>query len=96
MYYEDTDYCFQVRDAGLKVYYQPESAIVHFEGGAAGTDISKGMKSYQAVNRETFVNKWARALERQPLRPARFDPATWYELAFSPRTATEHATASPG
>ena len=88
MYYEDTDYCFQVRDAGLKVYFQPESAIVHFEGGSAGTDLSKGMKSYQVVNRETFVHKWATALERQPPRPARFDPATWYELAFSPSTAT--------
>lgn len=88
MYYEDTDYCFQVRDAGLKVYYQPESAVVHFEGGSAGTDISKGMKRYQAINRETFVHKWAAALERQPPRPARFDPATWYELAFSPSTAT--------
>ena len=88
MYYEDTDYCFQVRDAGLKVYYQPESAIVHYEGGSAGTDISTGMKRYQAVNRETFVHKWATALERQPPRPGRFDPATWYELAFSPSTAT--------
>ncbi|MDQ3317697.1 MAG: glycosyltransferase family 2 protein [Actinomycetota bacterium] len=88
MYYEDTDYCFQVRDAGLKVYYQPESAIVHYEGGSAGTDISTGMKRYQAVNRETFVRKWATALERQPPRPGRFDPATWYELAFSPSTAT--------
>ena len=58
-YYEDTDYCFQVRAAGLDVLYQPESVIIHAEGGSSGTDISKGGKRHQAVNREKFLAKWA-------------------------------------
>ena len=31
-YYEDTDYCFQLRARGYRVYYQPESTLIHFEG----------------------------------------------------------------
>jgi GT2 family glycosyltransferase len=30
-YYEDTDLAFQVRSAGLKVYYQPASVVMHHE-----------------------------------------------------------------
>src|SRR5206468_3712541 len=48
IYYEDTDYCFKVRDAGLRVYYQPESVVIHLEGSTSGIDSSKGDKRYQA------------------------------------------------
>ena len=30
-FYEDTDYCFRVRQAGRRVLYQPESTIIHVE-----------------------------------------------------------------
>ena len=32
MYFEDLDYCRRVSRAGLKIYYLPEAAIVHFHG----------------------------------------------------------------
>jgi GT2 family glycosyltransferase/glycosyltransferase involved in cell wall biosynthesis len=67
MYYEDTDYCFSLRAKGRKVYYQPASVVIHREGGTAGTDITQGVKAYQAVNRERFLEKWGAVLaERQP------------------------------
>lgn len=87
-YYEDTDYCFQVRTQGLKVYYQPESIIIHSEGATSGTDLKSGTKRYQVLNRSKFVRKWRRALKRQPAPPNRIDIETWHALAVrenSPR-----------
>ena len=57
-YYEDTDLAFSVRRMGRRVIYQPFSQVVHFEGITAGTDISGGTKSYQAINKSIFFEKW--------------------------------------
>lgn len=65
-YYEDTDLAFAVRAAGYKVIYQPASTVIHFEGITAGTDTGSGVKQFQVVNREKFLDKWADALRRQP------------------------------
>ena len=59
-YYEDADLAFRVRAAGYRVYYQPLSRVVHFEGVSAGTDerASTGMKRFQAINRQKFLDRW--------------------------------------
>lgn len=57
-YYEDTDLAFKVRAAGKKVYYQPASVIVHYEGVSNGTDTSSGIKAYQVINHKKFFDKW--------------------------------------
>lgn len=80
-YYEDTDYCFSLREAGRKVYYQPESVIIHFEGVSSGTDIRNGVKSHQATNRGKFMEKWRHVLERHPAPPSRYDFATLHALS---------------
>jgi O-antigen biosynthesis protein len=81
IYYEETDYCFRLREMGYRVYYQPESVIVHLEGATSGTDLSTGLKQYQVANHIKFVEKWKRVLERQPPNPNGFDLATWLALA---------------
>lgn len=78
-YYDDDDYCFAVRAAGRRVYYQPGSVIVHVEGASAGTDLSSGLKQYQVANQAIFVEKWQGALERQPTRP---EPLDWYAMRW--------------
>ena len=65
-YYEDTDLAFAVRAAGLKVYVEPASVVIHFEGITSGTDTGSGIKRYQVVNRGKFADKWKDALARQP------------------------------
>jgi GT2 family glycosyltransferase len=80
-FYEDTDYCFALREQGLRVYYQPESTIVHVEGATAGTDLERGPKRYQVLNAKKFARKWKTALERQPKRPKVFSAEALYELA---------------
>ena len=76
-YYEDTDLAFAVRAAGRKVFYEPRSVVVHFEGVTSGTDTGGGIKQYQIVNREKFLDKWKDALARQPapIDSAKFAPA---------------------
>ena len=63
-YCEDSDLAFKVREAGLKVYYQPESVVVHHEGVSHGTDESTGIKAHQPVNQKKFRERWRAVLER--------------------------------
>nr|WP_317850726.1 glycosyltransferase [Stenotrophomonas sp. OVS01A] len=57
-YCEDTDLAFRVRAAGFKVYYQPESMVVHYEGVSHGTDVTSGIKAYQVANQKKLRERW--------------------------------------
>jgi len=64
-YCEDSDLAFKVREAGLKVYYQPRSVVIHHEGISHGTDVNAGVKSYQVENQRHFFERWHDVLERE-------------------------------
>ena len=64
-YYEDTDFCFAIRQRDLTIRYVPSSRVVHFEGISHGTDESSGMKKYQSINREKFAEKWRTELIKE-------------------------------
>lgn len=57
-YYEDVDLALKVRNKGLRVLYQPYSVVIHHEGITSGTDVTKGVKSYQEVNKEKIYLRW--------------------------------------
>ncbi len=59
MYFEDTDFAFKVRAAGYTTWFVPSSVVYHYEGMTSGTDVSKGFKKYQEVNRPKFKRQWA-------------------------------------
>lgn len=80
-YYEDTDYCFSLREKGYRVYYQPESVIIHFEGVTSGTDVGSGIKKYQEVNCAKFQAKWKHFLKHHPPPPRQYDFLTLHELS---------------
>lgn len=63
-YCEDADLSFKAHAAGKKVYYQPASVIVHYEGIAHGTDESQGTKAYQVINKDKFRERWKEVLEQ--------------------------------
>lgn len=65
-YYEDTDLAMKVWARGLRVLYQPKSAVVHFEGVSSGTDTSTGVKAYQVVNQQKFLERWGERLKAHP------------------------------
>jgi GT2 family glycosyltransferase len=69
-YYEDADLAFRVRAAGFGVYYQPLSHAVHFEGVSAGVDEhgATGMKRFQALNRQKFLERWRGELGKHGMR----------------------------
>ncbi|MDD5328815.1 MAG: glycosyltransferase [Sulfuricella sp.] len=66
-YFEDADLAFAMRSAGYKVFCQPLSQVVHFEGVSSGTDTSKGVKAYQVTNRQKFLAKWGAELSQHRL-----------------------------
>jgi GT2 family glycosyltransferase len=70
-YFEDTDLCFRVREAGYRVYVQPLARTIHVEGGTAGKDPELGIKRYQAINRIKFAERWKELLRSAPA-PVRF------------------------
>lgn len=63
-YCEDSDLAFKVREAGLKVYYQPGSVVVHHEGVSHGTDEKAGIKAHQPLNQQKFRERWRDVLMR--------------------------------
>jgi len=62
-YYEDADLCFRARQRGKKVYYQPFSKLIHFDGISSGTSTNSGVKAYQEVNRSKFLDRWSETLQ---------------------------------
>ncbi|HEV3070383.1 MAG TPA: glycosyltransferase [Solirubrobacteraceae bacterium] len=70
MYYEDVDLCFQARERGLRVLYEPEAHVIHHEGATAGNDPDAGHKRHQERNRPKFVARWREQLESEHLRSA--------------------------
>ena len=61
-YFEDTDLCFKVREAGYRTLYVPQSEVFHFEGFSNGTIVQgEGLKRFQEVNRPKFKRRWAHA-----------------------------------
>ena len=69
-YYEDTDLAFQIRyKKRLKVVYEPQSVVAHFEGKSNGSDLSSGQKSYQIINRQKFYQKWQNELHKYHVNP---------------------------
>jgi GT2 family glycosyltransferase len=68
-YYDDGDYSFKVRALGKRTVYQPASAIVHLEGGTAGTNVTTGVKQSQAANQAIFAERWKAELRAQPAAP---------------------------
>ena len=66
-YCEDSDLAFRVRAAGKRLYYQPDSVVIHYEGISHGTDTGSGVKAHQVTNERKFRERWAHVLDRDHL-----------------------------
>ncbi len=64
-YCEDADLALRVRQAGLKVLYEPASTVIHHEGVSHGTDLNSGVKAYQTVNQARMRERWQATLARE-------------------------------
>lgn len=61
-YCEDADLALRVRAAGREVWFQPQSRVIHYEGRTSGTDVTQGVKAYQATNARKLFLRWRDAL----------------------------------
>ena len=83
-YYEDTDLCFRVRQAGRRVVVQALSRVVHHEGASCGRDTAGGgHKRFQAINQRKFLRRWEGVLARHA--PGEQDPRLEAERAVARR-----------
>lgn len=57
-YYEDVDLCFRLREAGLKIIYQPLSLVTHSESATYGTDENSRKQDLLQKNYTKFQSKW--------------------------------------
>jgi O-antigen biosynthesis protein len=95
-YCEDSDLAFKVRAAGLKLYYQPASVIVHYEGVSNGTDVhGGGIKSYQLENQKKFFEKWQSVLSQHPENAQRVFAARDKSLAKPCVVIVDHYVPRP-
>lgn len=59
-YFEDVDLCFQINQAGYKVFYQPEAVVFHHGTGSRSLEKARELCE---VNRSKFSSKWRTTLE---------------------------------
>lgn len=90
-YCEDSDLAFRIREAGLEVWMQPLSRVIHYEGKTSGTDVASGAKAYQVINQERLKDRWAGALATH--RPNGVAPEFERERKVTKRVLVIDATA---
>lgn len=61
-YYEDTDLCFRIREAGYHVLVQPRAHVVHFESLSHCDDAKSALL---AINQTRFAQRWRTKLDRE-------------------------------
>ncbi|MCL6098899.1 MAG: glycosyltransferase [Bacteroidetes bacterium] len=62
MYFEDLDLCFKILQAGKKIYYEPKSVVIHFEGKSTPDEASRYKMSGSAAVK--FYTKWKNEIAR--------------------------------
>lgn len=60
-YYEDADYCMRVWNRGLRVLYEPEAVIRHYESASSGSN--KLAQALMLAKQGIFVDSWSDALQ---------------------------------
>ncbi|MEG2917980.1 MAG: glycosyltransferase family 2 protein [Clostridium sp.] len=58
MYFEDVDYCMNVRNHGYKLYYCPKSVVYHKVSGSTGGEESVFCIKWGTRNRIIFMDKF--------------------------------------
>jgi GT2 family glycosyltransferase/glycosyltransferase involved in cell wall biosynthesis/uncharacterized coiled-coil protein SlyX len=76
-YCEDSDLAMTARSKGLRVVYEPESEVIHFEHQTYADQIDADHAFLQEENKATLLAKWRDVLQRDHLTPG----SRWYQVA---------------
>jgi GT2 family glycosyltransferase len=77
VYYDDTDFCRRLLDAGIQIVYDPTVAFRHYVGGSSGGDLSDFFLQISTRNKFIYIRKFY----RQPTRTAVMTVAVGSKLA---------------
>jgi hypothetical protein len=78
MCYEDMDMCFEARQRGMRVMYEPRAEVVHLENSTTGMDGPLSDLRYLEINWRKFEDKWREALQHEHSEE---DPASLWAAA---------------
>jgi predicted O-linked N-acetylglucosamine transferase (SPINDLY family)/GT2 family glycosyltransferase/predicted negative regulator of RcsB-dependent stress response len=82
-YYEDTDYCLRVWQAGFRVVYEPAVLLEHLEWGSASADSATALMER---NRSVFSSRHSAVSRTQPKpQPLSLDGDRWRSPDDQPR-----------
>jgi O-antigen biosynthesis protein len=62
-YFEDVDYCFRLKERGLRTIYEPRSRVVHVRSATATSQRARRMVEQ---NRSVFFERWSDRLSARP------------------------------
>ena len=57
VYYDDTDFCKRMNDAGIELIYDPDTSINHYVGGSSGGDLSQFSIRQNTKNKFLYIHK---------------------------------------
>lgn len=86
--YSHADYCFQARQRGYEICYQPESTFAAFAHQSAEPSSCSGSMN-GTHDRELFTSRWRHVLKRQPFPRSWHDRDSWHALAMHRVSTTE-------
>jgi GT2 family glycosyltransferase len=72
-YYEDTDWCYRARSAGLRIVYWPAATVTHFESVSTQTDSYAHKAVYHHGRLRLLFKHKSRSWLQQELLPAETD-----------------------
>ena len=61
VYYDDTDFCRRLRDAGIALAYDPAVSFRHYVGGSSGGELSPFFLRISTRNKFLYIRKHYRA-----------------------------------
>jgi O-antigen biosynthesis protein len=68
--YMDVDLCYQARDRGLRVLFEPAAVVTDVDGGTTDGAVDLQQGRHQEESRQKFVAKWQHRLEAEQMRCA--------------------------
>lgn len=57
VYYDDTDFCRRMQDAGIELVYDPTVSFKHYVGGSSGGDLSPFFLRISTRNKFIYIHK---------------------------------------
>ena len=67
VYYDDTDFCRRLADAGIKLIYDPSVEFRHYVGGSSGGDLSDYFVRASTRNKFIYIRKHYRGISALPV-----------------------------